>query len=164
LKKPAVHFQNEKKQMAKIPSFPRLMVVLASLNAAAAVISGAFGAHALKSELVPELFTVYNTAVQYHMYHALGLFAVGMAACVLPESIWSKASGWFMAAGIVLFSGSLYTLSLSGWRWIGVITPIGGTLLIASWIMLAVGALKATPGRIPTSANRRSSPSNCRWR
>jgi len=136
------------------------MIVLASLNAATAVTLGALGAHALKSELVTELFAVYSTAVQYHMFHALGLFAVAMAASLLPESIWVKISGWSMLAGIGLFSGSLYTLSLSGIRWLGAITPMGGILLIASWIMLAVGALKAVSGNAPRCENHRFSRSS----
>ena len=137
------------------------MVVLGSLNGAAAVISGAFGAHALKTDLSAEVFAVYNTAVQYNMYHALGLCAVAMVASMSTQSIWGKAAGWFMVAGIVLFSGSLYALSLSGVRWFGAITPIGGTLLIASWIMLAVGALRATSGKTIQSAKQRSESSDC---
>jgi uncharacterized membrane protein YgdD (TMEM256/DUF423 family) len=140
--------------MPKFALFSRSMIFLGSLNAATAVTLGAFGAHALKTELASDLFTIYSTAVQYHLYHALGLFAVAMAASISPESIWIKASGWSMVAGTVLFSGSLYGLSLSGIRWLGAITPIGGILLIASWIMLAVGALRATSGKIPQGANR----------
>jgi uncharacterized membrane protein YgdD (TMEM256/DUF423 family) len=146
--------------MINLTSFLRWMIVLASLNAAAAVASGAVGAHALESELGSELSAVYSTAVQYHMYHALGLFAVALVAYLLPASIWVQVSGWSMLAGIALFSGSLYALSLSGIRWLGAITPMGGILLIASWVMLAVGALKAASGSASRCENHWSSRSS----
>jgi len=81
---------------------------------------------------------VYHTANQYHFYHALGLLAVGMAAFQMPESAALRWSGWLMLAGIVLFSGSLYALSVSGVRWLGIITPFGGTAFIIAWLLLAV--------------------------
>jgi uncharacterized membrane protein YgdD (TMEM256/DUF423 family) len=117
-------------------------IFLGSVNAGLAVILGAFGAHALKEKLASDMMAAYQTGVQYHFYHALGLFAVALAAAQLPASGLVKASGWIMLAGIVLFSGSLYVLSLSGIRWLGAITPFGGTAFIAAWVLLAVAALR----------------------
>lgn len=105
-----------------------------------AVALGAFGAHALKASLPPDLMAVYQAGNQYHIYHALGLFAVAFAARMVPASGIIRWSGVLMAAGLVLFSGSLYALSLTGQRWIGVITPFGGTAFLASWLLLAIGA------------------------
>jgi uncharacterized membrane protein YgdD (TMEM256/DUF423 family) len=130
--------------MAKCASFVKLLIVLGSLNAAAAVILGAFGAHVLKTTLDSQMFAVFSTGVQYHMYHALGILAVAMVASILHETVWLKVSAWAMVGGIVLFSGSLYVLSLSGIHWFGAITPIGGTLFIVSWTMIAISALKST--------------------
>lgn len=107
-----------------------------------AVMLGAFGAHGLKNRLAVDMMEIFQTAVQYHFYHALGLLAVGIIALQLPDSSWLKASGWSMLAGIVIFSGSLYLLSVTGIKWLGAITPIGGTAFIASWILLAVAVLK----------------------
>jgi uncharacterized membrane protein YgdD (TMEM256/DUF423 family) len=80
--------------------------------------------------------------VQYHFYHALGLLAVGIIATQLPESALVKWSGWLMVAGIILFSGSLYILSISGIKWLGAITPLGGTAFIIAWVLLAVAVLR----------------------
>ena len=94
---------------------------------------GAFGAHALKDRVPSDLMAAYRTGVEYHFYHALGLLAVGFAANTLPESLLLKWSGALMIAGILLFSGSLYVLSISGVRWIGAVTPTGGVAFIAAW-------------------------------
>jgi uncharacterized membrane protein YgdD (TMEM256/DUF423 family) len=121
----------------------KLFLILASLNGALVVALGAFGAHGLKSRLSPEMMAVYQTGVTYHFYHTLALLAVGLLALHTPGSAWVKISGWFLLAGILLFSGSLYALSLSGVRWLGAITPIGGTAFIIGWILLAVGVVKS---------------------
>ncbi len=120
----------------------KIFVILASLNAALAVGLGAFGAHSLKAKLSADLMNTYQTGVQYHFYHALGLFAVAFVASQLPSSVLIKWSGWLMFAGIVLFSGSLYLLTLSGIRWLGAITPLGGVAFIAAWLLLAWAGLK----------------------
>ena len=112
--------------------------ILGSVNAALAVILGAFGAHALKARLSPELLAVYQTGVQYHFYHGLGLLLVAALASYAPRSIALKWSGVVMQVGILLFSVSLYALSLSGIRWIGAITPFGGLAFIAAWVLLAL--------------------------
>jgi uncharacterized membrane protein YgdD (TMEM256/DUF423 family) len=117
-------------------------LILGSLNACLSVILGAFGAHALEEKLSADMMSTYQTGVQYHFYHALGLFAVAFAAAHLPSSRLVRWSGWTLLAGIILFSGSLYTLSLSGVRWIGAITPIGGACFIIAWALLAIAALK----------------------
>ncbi|HKK13029.1 MAG TPA: DUF423 domain-containing protein [Gammaproteobacteria bacterium] len=117
---------------------PRVFLLLGAINGALAVLLGAFGAHGLRGHLPPGMMEVYHTANQYHFYHALGLLAVGMAAFQMPESAALRWSGWLMLAGIVLFSGSLYALSVSGVRWLGIITPFGGTAFIIAWLLLAV--------------------------
>jgi uncharacterized membrane protein YgdD (TMEM256/DUF423 family) len=109
----------------------------------AAVALGAFGAHALTSRIAPDLLAVYRTGVEYHFYHALGLLAVGLAAQCLPDSKWLRASGLLMAAGIVIFSGSLYLLALTGVRALGAVTPFGGVAFLLAWASFAVAALKA---------------------
>lgn len=120
-----------------------LFVFLGSLNGFLAVALGAFAAHALKSRLSPELLAVFHTGVQYHMTHALALVAVGITTQWDPESLYLKTAGWSFMAGIVLFSGSLYLLGLTGDRWLGMVTPFGGLAFLAGWLSFAVAALKA---------------------
>ena len=112
--------------------------ILGSVNAALAIILGAFGAHALKDHLSPELLATYETGVQYHLYHGLGLLLAAALVLYAPRSIALKWSGLVMQVGILLFSGSLYALSLSGIRWIGAITPFGGLAFITAWVLLAL--------------------------
>ncbi len=114
-------------------------------NAALAVAMGAFGAHGLKAALAPDLLAVYQTGAQYHIFHALGLLLVGVIANHRPGALvtWS---GWLIFAGILLFSGSLYVLAVSGDRWLGIITPFGGTAFIAGWVLLALAGLKRPSG------------------
>ena len=121
----------------------RIFLALGGIAALAAVALGAFGAHALKARLSGEMLAVWKTGVEYHVYHALGLLAVGLVATQLPDSTLLKWSGWLMLAGIVLFSGSLYALALSGERWLGAITPIGGTAFLAAWALFVIGVLKS---------------------
>ena len=109
----------------------------------AAVALGAFGAHALKSRLSAEMLAVWHTGVEYHMFHALGLLAVGLVTVQLPESVPLRSSGWLMLAGILLFSGSLYALALSGEGWLGAITPVGGIAFLAAWVLFVVAVLRA---------------------
>ena len=100
-----------------------------------AVALGAFGAHALRQRLTAEMLAVFDVGVRYHVYHALALFAVAWVADRSPGSL-AQASGWAFALGIVVFSGSLYLLSVTGLRWLGAITPIGGTAFLAGWVLL----------------------------
>lgn len=122
----------------------RTFVALGSINAALAVILGAFGAHALRARLSPEMLAVYHTASQYHFYHALGMLLVGVLATQMRNSGQLQLAGYLMLAGIVLFSGSLYVLAISGVTWLGAITPLGGVSFIAAWVILAWAALRAT--------------------
>lgn len=110
-----------------------------SLAAALAVMLGAFGAHALRRSVSPEMLTVWHTGVEYQFYHALGLLLIGSLALQIASAPWLRAAGWLLLIGIVLFSGSLYLLVLSGQRWLGAITPVGGTAFIAGWVTLAIG-------------------------
>jgi len=125
-----------------MPASAKLFLVIGAIAMLAAVALGAFGAHALKSQLAPDLLAVYRTGVEYHFYHALGLLAVGLAAQRLPDSNWLRASGWLMLAGIVIFSGSLYLLALTGVRAFGAVTPIGGLAFMLAWVMFAVAVVK----------------------
>jgi len=121
----------------------KVFLILGGLNAALVVLLGAFGAHALKARLSAEMLAVYQTGVHYHLFHALGLIAVGLVATQIPASAYLKWSGWLMLAGIILFSGSLYVLSVSGLRWLGMITPFGGVAFIAAWIVFVIAIAKS---------------------
>lgn len=105
------------------------------------VLFGAFGAHALKPNLSPEMLAVYKTAVEYQFYHALGLLLIGLIGFRI-ESKWLNWSGILLVSGIILFSGSLYVLSITGLKILGVITPLGGMAFVAGWICLAIALLK----------------------
>ncbi|MBA3759007.1 MAG: DUF423 domain-containing protein [Gemmatimonadales bacterium] len=115
----------------------RLFFGVGALSALISVAAGAFGAHALRARLTPELLAVFETAARYQMYHALGLLAVAWATSRSPGAlpVWA---GWLFVAGTVLFSGSLYALALTGVRWWGAVTPLGGVAFIAGWICLAL--------------------------
>lgn len=126
-----------------MPTAAKLFLTLGSIGMALAIALGAFGAHALKLTLAPERLALYETAINYHVYHALGLLAVGLLAANRPESGVLRWAGLLMTAGVLLFSGSLYALSLSGVRALGAITPIGGLALLAAWLLLAVAVLRA---------------------
>jgi uncharacterized membrane protein YgdD (TMEM256/DUF423 family) len=104
---------------------------------------GAFGAHALKERLSPELLTVFETGIRYHFYHALALFAVAWLSKTHPDPLTTFA-GWAFTFGIVVFSGSLYVLTVSGVRWWGAITPVGGVAFLLGWLALSVAAFRAT--------------------
>ena len=119
----------------------RWILALGGLLVALATVSGAFGAHALHARLSPERLDIYETAVRYHFFHALGLLAMGVAARFIDSSL-LRWSALLVVAGIVLFSGSIYALSFSAPRLLGVVTPIGGTLLIVGWVMFAVAVLR----------------------
>lgn len=110
---------------------------------ALAVALGAFGAHGLKNRLTEEMLTIFQTGIQYHFYHAIGLLILGLVAQYLPGSALLEWSGWLMIFGIIIFSGSLYLLAISGISWIGAITPIGGLCFMASWIFLALAVGKS---------------------
>jgi len=120
-------------------SLDRVFAGLGALSAFLAVAAGAFGAHALRARLSPDLLAVFETAARYQMYHALGLLAVAWMVTRWPGP-WPARAGWLFVAGTVLFSGSLYALALTGVRWLGAITPLGGAAFLAGWLCLAWGA------------------------
>lgn len=126
---------------ATIVLMDRLFISLGAASALLAVAAGAFGAHALSDRLSSDQLGVYQTAVAYQMYHALGLLAVGilLGRFSVGGSPWLTASGWLLLAGTILFSGSLYGLSLSGVRLLGAVTPLGGVAFLVGWAALAVG-------------------------
>ncbi|CAM4492799.1 uncharacterized membrane protein YgdD (TMEM256/DUF423 family) [Paenibacillus endophyticus] len=116
-------------------------VMLGCIFMVLAVAIGAFGAHALKSKLTPDKLKVYEVGVQYHIAHALGLILVGMLVSHYPDEQVIVTGGWFLAAGILLFSGSLYALSVAKARFLGPITPLGGLSFMIGWVLIAVGVL-----------------------
>lgn len=117
----------------------RLFAVCGALSGGIAVAAGAFGAHALRARLGADLLAVFETAARYQMYHALALLAVAGALTRYPAAAALRTSGWLFLAGTVVFSGSLYLLALTGTRWLGAITPIGGLCFIVGWLALALG-------------------------
>lgn len=114
----------------------RTFFIIGALSAGVGVAAGAFGAHGLKTRLSPEMLTVFEVGVRYQMYHAFALMATAWAQTRWPSSL-VVIGGWLFVIGIVLFSGSLYLLSMSGMRWPGAVTPLGGLALLAGWICLA---------------------------
>lgn len=118
----------------------RGFIFLGAVSAALAVALGAFGAHVLGPRLSPELLAVYQTGVDYHFVHALGLLLIGIAAGGLGKSRPLQLAGWLMLGATLLFSGSLYLLAVTGVRWLGAITPFGGTAFILAWALLALAA------------------------
>ena len=112
----------------------RLFFGLGCVSAAIAVALGAFGAHGLRARLVPDMLATFEIGVRYQMYHALALLAVGLAVPRWPSL---ALGGWLFVAGTIVFSGSLYALALTGQRWLGAVTPVGGAAFIAGWLALA---------------------------
>jgi uncharacterized membrane protein YgdD (TMEM256/DUF423 family) len=116
----------------------RLLLGIGCLSAAIAVALGAFGAHGLRGRLVPDMLSTFEIGVRYQMYHALALLGVALAYARWPSAS-IAAAGWLFVAGTLVFSGSLYLLAVSGQRWLGAITPLGGAALIVGWLALAWG-------------------------
>lgn len=118
-----------------------LIIALGALNAFIAVAAGAFAAHGLKDILSVEYINTFKTAADYQMLHGIGLILIG----ILNRSEARRSNeiaAWIMLAGIILFSGSLYTLTLSGTRWLGIITPFGGGCFLIAWLILAISYIK----------------------
>lgn len=121
----------------------KIFLLLGSLNAFLSVALGAFGAHALKAKLTPDKLDVYQTGVHYHMIHAIALILIAVLSDKLTNSsALVNASGWAIFIGIILFSGSLYALSLTGLKIFGPITPLGGVSFLVGWVLLAIAAMK----------------------
>jgi len=117
----------------------RTFFSLGAAFGALGVAAGAFGAHGLKGRLTPEMLAVFETGVRYHLIHALGLLAVAWASTRWASAA-IRAAGWLFVVGILVFSGSLYVLTLTGIRGLGAITPLGGVAFIAGWLLLVWGA------------------------
>ena len=115
----------------------RIALTLAGIFMFAAVALGAFGAHALRGQLDPQMTAVWQSAVQYHAWHALALLGVGSLLLHFPGNRGLQLSAWLFVAGIVLFAGSLYVVALTGLRGVGAITPFGGVAFLAGWAVLA---------------------------
>ena len=120
----------------------RVFFVLGALSGFIGVAAGAFGAHGLKSRLSAEMLSIFEVGVRYQMYHAFALIAVAWVQSKRPSTL-VTTGGWFFAIGTVLFSGSLYLLSVSGVGWFGAIAPLGGLAFLAGWVCIAWAAWRA---------------------
>lgn len=114
----------------------KTFLILGAINAFVCIALGAFGAHGLKKMLSADMLAVYQTGIQYHFYHAFGILIIGLLLLHFPKSRLIPISGWLMLAGIVLFSLSLYVLSITGIRALGMITPFGGVSFLSAWALL----------------------------
>ena len=120
----------------------KVFFILGCISAFLSVALGAFGAHGLEGRVSAKMLEVWKTGVTYQMFHAVGLFVVAFLLVKLPDSSLIAAAGWIMVAGTVLFSGSLYVLSVSGIKVLGAITPLGGVAFLTAWVLLAIAAVK----------------------
>ncbi|MCH1626166.1 DUF423 domain-containing protein [Ferdinandcohnia quinoae] len=121
----------------------KLFLILGAINAFLAVALGAFGAHGLEGKITEKYLKVWQTGVQYQMFHAIGLFVIAFLVDKFPQSNQFSAAGWSMFIGVILFSGSLYVLSTTGIKVLGAITPLGGVAFLIGWVLLIVGTVKA---------------------
>ena len=119
-----------------------LLLALGAVSGAISVMLGAFGAHALKARLSVDALSAFQTAVQYQMVHSLAVVGVGLWLARHPEDTLSRYAALAFCFGILFFSGSLYGLTLGGPRWLGPVTPIGGMLFVAGWLLFAAAAIK----------------------
>jgi uncharacterized membrane protein YgdD (TMEM256/DUF423 family) len=119
----------------------KIFLFLGAVNAMASVMIGAFGAHGLKPRLSEQAMAAFQTGVEYHFYHSLGLLVIGLLIGQIPVT-GLKISGWLMFTGVILFSGSLYLLAITGVRQLGMLTPIGGVSFILAWGIVAVTILR----------------------
>jgi uncharacterized membrane protein YgdD (TMEM256/DUF423 family) len=120
----------------------KIFLIIAAVNAFLAVALGAFGAHGLEGKIPEKYLETWKTGVTYQMFHTIGLFVIALIADKLSQAGIIVTAGWVMLAGILLFSGSLYVLSLTQIKVLGAITPIGGIAFLAAWLMLAYGVIK----------------------
>ncbi len=121
----------------------QIFLAVAAILGGLAVAAGAFASHALQSQLSERAIAVFNTGVRYQMYHALALLVVAMLLTTAKQALpWLTAAGWCFVAGVVLFSGSLYFISLGGIKAFGPVTPIGGAAFLAGWVCLTIAAFR----------------------
>ncbi|GAE33575.1 DUF423 domain-containing protein [Halalkalibacter akibai] len=120
----------------------KLFIFIGSIVMALSVVIGAFGAHGLEPKLTERMMKNYQTGVQYHMIHGLAILAVGIIALKIPISGLLNGAGWTFLIGIILFSGSLYAMALTGVTKLGAITPIGGLAFIVGWVLLGLAVLR----------------------
>ena len=123
-----------------LPASQKTFLILGCASAAIGVAAGAFGAHGLKNTLAPEMLTVYETAVRYQMYHAFALIISGIISS--RSNAKCTMAGWCFLVGTLLFSGSLYLMTLTGARWLGAVTPFGGVAFLLGWILLLLSFLR----------------------
>lgn len=119
----------------------KLFIILGAVNAFIAVALGAFGAHGLEGKIPDKYLETWNTAVQYQMFHAAGLLVIGLLAGKISSPL-INWSGWLMFIGIIIFSGSLFVLSVTQIKVLGAITPIGGVSFLAAWVLMIIAAYK----------------------
>lgn len=123
---------------------------IACLTCGLAVALGAFGAHGLKARVTPEMLAIFEVGVRYHFYHGIALMAMSLAPARLWNSPWAARASWAWIAGVAIFSGSLYLLSVTGIRWLGAITPFGGVAFLLGWAfaMLSARQLSGNPEEV----------------
>jgi len=136
----------------------RNFLLIAAVAGFLAVALGAFGAHGLRGRLSPDMLAVFETGVRYHMYHALALMLTSAAIGQLGAAGLLRAAGWLFTVGIVLFSGSLYALALTGTSILGAITPFGGLAFLAGWACVALFAARSEERRVGKECRSRWSP------
>lgn len=120
----------------------RTWIVVGAVLAFLGVAAGAFGAHALEGRVPGDLVRAFETGARYHLVHALALTFVGLASARWTDPLWT-AAGWLFVVGVVVFSGSLYALALTGVRWLGAVTPLGGVAFLAGWLAVAAAAWRS---------------------
>ena len=120
----------------------RTFFILGSVFGMMAILAGTFGAHGLEQTVTPSLLQTFDTGVRYHMYHALALIGVAWA-CEHFGGKLPVAAGWLFVIGIIVFAGSLYLLAITGARWLGMITPIGGVAFVVGWLLLIVAGAQS---------------------
>ncbi|MDF2037147.1 DUF423 domain-containing protein [Bacillus sp. CMF12] len=120
----------------------KLFIIIGAINAFLAVALGAFGAHGLEGKVEPKYLEIWKTGVTYQMFHATALLIIGILLGKLPATSLLSWSGWLMLIGIILFSGSLYVLTLTKISVLGAITPLGGVSFLVAWVLLIIAAVK----------------------
>ena len=120
----------------------KIFIIMGAINAFLAVALGAFGAHGLEGKVEPKYLETWKTGVTYQMFHAVGILFIGILLGKLPANALLSWSGWLMLIGIILFSGSLYVLTLTKISILGAITPLGGVSFLVAWILIIIAAVK----------------------